>query len=459
MKKRCARDVPAGTAYCILHSPDRTKDETAFESALALELAKQEGNKILDIRGFVFPTFFDILMLPWEPQGVDAHGAVFEDTAVFTRISFTDKVDFSKAVFNGKAHFENARFASITNFRNCTFNNTVDFSGVRFDFGVDFNASKLKYAIFEMTEFNNFNTDVGRFGKQFHNFADFTHSQLQNAEFRDVCLTSSRFNNCIGLDTCRFYHVRWREKHDNAIIERFIEWTGWGRWTLLDEKIARNPHITILNSSRSSLEATETTYRELKVNYESHKNYPDAGHFHYGEMEMRRLAKVPGSLQIASVWALFSLIGWYWLISGYGERAWRSIAAFAVVIFMAAQFYSAQGFIVKEPVLSAIKNNQPMNEHFENSISHSLTEASFLSLRVALVRADAFFAIIKSRNNRGHALRDDSRSPNLRSICSCRSATLKEKLTRLGEAALAPLTSNPVVINPNSSTPFSISKS
>ncbi len=59
-------------------------------------------------------------------------------------------------------------------------------------------------------------------------------------------------------------------------------------------------------------------YRSLRTSVEARSNEPGAADFYYGEMEMRRLDK-------NTSWWDRSIIRTYWLISGYGLRALRSM--------------------------------------------------------------------------------------------------------------------------------------
>ncbi len=65
-------------------------------------------------------------------------------------------------------------------------------------------------------------------------------------------------------------------------------------------------------------------YRQLRKAQEDAKNEPGAADFYYGEMEMRRHATVTPAGERAILWL-------YWLISGYGLRALRSLAALLVL--------------------------------------------------------------------------------------------------------------------------------
>jgi len=78
-------------------------------------------------------------------------------------------------------------------------------------------------------------------------------------------------------------------------------------------------------------------YRELHKGREDAKDEPGAADFYYGECEMRR--HDPGS-----PWAERLVLGAYWLLSGYALRAWRALAALAVVIGLVGVGFSRIGF-------------------------------------------------------------------------------------------------------------------
>jgi uncharacterized protein YjbI with pentapeptide repeats len=94
-------------------------------------------------------------------------------------------------------------------------------------------------------------------------------------------------------------------------------------------------------------------YRALRKGHEDAKDEPGAADFYYGEMEMRRLARRPvhtvGGTRVGEAsrgrverWILTA----YWLVSGYGLRAWRAVAWLAVVTALLAVAFHFAGFTV-----------------------------------------------------------------------------------------------------------------
>jgi uncharacterized protein YjbI with pentapeptide repeats len=86
-------------------------------------------------------------------------------------------------------------------------------------------------------------------------------------------------------------------------------------------------------------------YRDLRKGLEDNKDEPGAADFYYGEMEMRRHAKHPRlrgfDISAVTEWAILTL---YWLVSGYGLRAWRALASLAVLALVASVIFAFWGF-------------------------------------------------------------------------------------------------------------------
>ena len=84
-------------------------------------------------------------------------------------------------------------------------------------------------------------------------------------------------------------------------------------------------------------------YRQLRKAQEDAKNEPGAADLYYGEMEMRRRARATPVAERGILWL-------YWLISGYGLRAVRSLAALAIVGLLATVALIGWGLGANAPV-------------------------------------------------------------------------------------------------------------
>jgi hypothetical protein len=101
-------------------------------------------------------------------------------------------------------------------------------------------------------------------------------------------------------------------------------WGRWGRRVLADEN---SVHGSSQRADSATLRGIEGSYRALRAALEDAKAAPAAADFYYSEMEMRRLAASNPSIERA-------LLRFYWLVSGYGLRAWRALASYAFTLLV-----------------------------------------------------------------------------------------------------------------------------
>lgn len=113
----------------------------------------------------------------------------------------------------------------------------------------------------------------------------------------------------------------WRVRHERAT-----------RWSLPDPPVIdKTP-----GDPRAEARQVEQTYRALRKAFEDLKNEPGSADFYYGEMEMRRR----GTESLGERFLLYC----YWLLAGYGLRAWRAFAALAVTVAIATVIFVSVGF-------------------------------------------------------------------------------------------------------------------
>src|SRR6266540_702653 len=93
-------------------------------------------------------------------------------------------------------------------------------------------------------------------------------------------------------------------------------------------------------------------YRALRKGREDNKNEPGAAAFYFGEMEMRRNARHEKAKERRRdrdfpAWSAnrteHGILWLYWLVSGYGLRAWRALATFVAVLVVAASLFTFGG--------------------------------------------------------------------------------------------------------------------
>jgi hypothetical protein len=158
----------------------------------------------------------------------------------------------------------------------------------------------------------------------------------------------------------------WRRDHPRRLQSR-----GWyppacahPEW--LPEPVSLQPH------------EIAAIYRDLRKGREDNKDEPGAADFYYGEMEMRRYAtaQTPRA-ERAIIWL-------YWLVSGYGLRASRTLVALALTIVVFAVLLYAVG--LKDPDFSVAFLQSVQGAAFRAGDPRVLTEGGqYLQLPLRLL--------------------------------------------------------------------------
>jgi hypothetical protein len=182
---------------------------------------------------------------------------------------------------------------------------------------------------------------------------------ISNISFMNTDLTGIRFSDKARWGEMKVeYDKFWggkKVKEDNRfkIIEE----------RLLEEKINEKDGHTTKDFNLGSIKAV---YRNLRENYEYRMRWDEAGQFFIREMELKRKyrevpSKEENRVEIKQnnwfVRNLFSLTGWYYHLSGYGESIWRPTLAGLVIVFLSTLFWLLQSNPTLEPSLSTIECN------------------------------------------------------------------------------------------------------
>ncbi|HEX8862155.1 MAG TPA: pentapeptide repeat-containing protein [Actinomycetes bacterium] len=164
----------------------------------------------------------------------------------------------------------------------------------------------------------------------------------------DVDLRACRFAGAHNLDRLRIEGAPmfarttrwWRAKRKTLAEEQYWRAQRTGRWRSAGwYPRACQPPASPKAELPSRLEEARLAalYRELRKSREDAKDEPGAADFYYGECEMRRHDPGTPRAERLVLWA-------YWLLSGYALRAWRALAALALVIGLDGIGFSRIGF-------------------------------------------------------------------------------------------------------------------
>lgn len=305
---------------------------------------------------------------------VYAQGAVFTQGAIFHGVTFGDSVDFRYATFGGFSCFLNntffasadfgatgfpdgvlfqftkfaegaifdwATFGKGSNFSFSTFGDRATFAFSNFGQGVDFSSTVFKSDLIFMglRELKDDEGDtIEDANPVFMGKVDFSSAVFETPEkilFQHANLQEAFFLYT-RLEKVQFIDVEWAEReHRKCVYDEIAPpqpWEGEKNFALISQ-----------------------LYRQLKKNYEEARDYPGAGDFHYGEMEMMRRQQWKECSE-ESKWLPKGkkLFAWfltrsYKYLSGYGEKAERSLVIALSILFVPALCYYLFGMTLNRP--------------------------------------------------------------------------------------------------------------
>jgi hypothetical protein len=175
--------------------------------------------------------------------------------------------NFFEAKFRENAVFSSATFAREALFVLASFEGTADFRGTRFQ----------ERATFFETVFRN---DATAEAGPIFSLARFERPEL--VTFSGTYLGQALFHSC-DVSKFAFSVVRWRDRENgkSMVFEELVD--------------LQHTYAMLVAPPKDSLDKLNyrliaELYQQLKKNYDDKRDYWTAGDFHYGEMEMKRLA-------------------------------------------------------------------------------------------------------------------------------------------------------------------------
>jgi hypothetical protein len=197
---------------------------------------------------------------------------VTSPSLIFKGATFTQDANFDETVFLGTATWDASRFLESAGFRRTIFDPQLE-------------------------------------GKPSAVFALASLTYPRRIVFDDVDLSRALFHNCDVSEVWFTSSVRWakRGSHGFAVFE---------------ESIPLEHASGLERDGKRDYRAIAQVYQQLKKNYDSRLDYWTANEFHFGEMEMKRLATpTEGRLLGLRRWMhrRSSLTAWYRYASDYGN--------------------------------------------------------------------------------------------------------------------------------------------
>lgn len=340
---------PVGFKGACFHESVRF-DSVTFEGTVSFKEAVFEGEAIFehsdeDEADPEWPE--EVTFKRW----ADFRQARFVGRAKFGGAQFERRARFNGAHFGAGAGFKGAVFMRARTFGEVTVKGELDLDRVSFEAPVRIRAGadsiSCKGAQFQSlttidlwggeisldeAEFAQPSRVAGRVSDPKPRVASLERANVAHLTLADLDLCDCRFVGVHNLDGLGFEGgIDLREVETNRKTSRRV---------IADEAaLGSRPHgkrdSPAAVAHRANAERIARAYRALRKGREDNKDAPGAADFYYGEMEMRKRA--------ASGFDR-ALLPAYWLVSGYGLRAWRALAALALTVLVFAAGFALWGF-------------------------------------------------------------------------------------------------------------------
>jgi len=271
----------------------------------------------------------------------DAHfnSATFTQDAHFGGATFTQDAHFGRATFTQDAHFAWATFTQDAIFGSATFTRNAYFGRATFTQEAIFREAKfLGQAEFRETKFRGHDKNRKEMAREFLPgpvFALAEFSQPEKIIFYKTYLGQALFYNC-DVSKVNFSLVVWRRRR------------GSGKWKVFEEEVDLEA-APDLKPAEGSVDERRywlvvELYQQLKKNYDARQDYGTGGDFHYGELEMKRLASRRKNKIVRWLVQHLRLVALYKYASQYGESYVRPGVLFVATLLLFALLYPVAGF-------------------------------------------------------------------------------------------------------------------
>jgi len=251
----------------------------------------------------------------------------FEDIADFSEVSFAHESVFPRTRFLGEVDFTGAGFGGETVFLASQISRRCLFIAARFLSSVSFRYTKFR------------DDDLLEPGPVF-TLAQFPSDG--KAEFYRTNLSHALFHNC-DITNVVFSSVIWRKRPGTQNLMVFEE----------DIPLDHEQASTLrLEDGSRDYGLIAQLYQQLKKNCDDRLDYWAADHFHFGEMEMQRLA-VPTTGPLLGLRQFYhrnlSLVAWYRRGSSYGNAYVRPAVWLLVVLVVFSLLFPLTGLQKASP--------------------------------------------------------------------------------------------------------------
>ncbi|MFL6124740.1 pentapeptide repeat-containing protein [Actinophytocola sp.] len=314
------RGVQAVADRCLAHATDLSTLEPGAD--LDLRGVVIDSAKFAEIRG----RFRDHEAKRFVHGRVQCDFTWFSGRAWFDETDINGPASFRNAYFGYLARFDGVRCADKVSFVDARFPGTAlmwPMTADRIDMERAWFASRVEIrgqigqlrcvdTRFEagvvLVAFGEVDAAGAYFGAP-STFSWMTVTSLDGADVSNLVLAEVDLSDCEFLGAHRLEQLRIEGRATFAMPD--------GRWRTRRRMLAEE------KAERSS--RVGAAYRALRRSFEDSRFEAGAGDFYYGEMECRRHSEESSRAERVILW-------FYWLLSGYGQRASRALIALVLVI-------------------------------------------------------------------------------------------------------------------------------
>lgn len=340
--KQCDEDSLPGDYKCIFHSLNENKDADDFKEAFNEKIGVTE----LDFTGYVFPVEVKNEIFPKEAkeEGSDSSKIVifnkkmifkqasFLKGIIFSNLIFEESIDMSECQFHEECYFNGSEFKGEVILDESIVRDKLSFDKSKFyatlSWENDPSAVKASEGEVFFANIKVLNTDQ----------ISFSRVDLSRWSFMGSDVSKMNIKFCKWADGKRIKSCHGRSKSTSILYDELVR-----QW---DYKPFRSKclHPNKVNS-KNNKEYDEILYlyRGLRMNYESKLQYKEAGAFHIGEMEARRLALIHNNKRKIMPFFEYFFMWLYKFLSDYGENYLKALSRFSFVVIAFALLFMFAG--------------------------------------------------------------------------------------------------------------------
>jgi uncharacterized protein YjbI with pentapeptide repeats len=388
-----------------------------FNSAKFSQLADFNSAKYIGVADFNSAKFIGVASFNSAEfsQLARFYSAEFFGEARFYSAEFSQRVYFDSAKFSQLASFNSAKFIGVASFNSAKFFREASFHSTIFFDESDYTRAMFKRVSFSESRFSkeanfrqgNYIDEADFSDTIFCSGADFYRSIFSNAAYFSATFKSETFFNYITFGNPSKVTFESEDMSKVSFINTNITkiafsdkttWSGKDKFTIIEEQwlednCSRKNNIE--KRTKVSLGGVLSVYRNLRENYEFRLQFDEAGKFFIREMELKRnyrqVAVTSSSSPDFTIKKncpfrrnILSLVGWYHLLSNYGESLWRPTVAGFLIVFSFTFFFVTQSNPASIPSFyNVFLNRSLINSGNNNNATHSFANNTKVALVVA----------------------------------------------------------------------------